>query len=232
MPTHRLNVITPCSRPYYLPTLATQLRSYSKLITRWFIVLDKAKKPPLSHLDFTGFSDEANLRNILGPNVDLRIAHAPTSNMGNSLRNIALAEIAETDEELVTFLDDDNLLPSDYEDTVVKALADFPCACGYIFTQLNHKGNVRMTTSSDNPRSRTTDHTRGAGGPGREGCDTGQMLFRMSFIGKIRWESGMSADKAFYDAMKNGRESRIEWLNTVGSLYNYLRPKELPLQGE
>jgi hypothetical protein len=148
--------------------------------------------------------------------------------MKNVLRNVALEKIDESDEELVAFLDDDNLLPADYENTVLQAVADYPCACGFIFKQLDHEGNVRMAIFPDHPRSRTTIHTEGCR-PDQEGCDSGQMLFRRSFIGNIKWDREMSADRRFYDAVKAGRESRICWLDVGGSLYNYLRPKQLPL---
>lgn len=223
----RLNIITPCLRPVYLPIIASQMSSFTKFQIRWFIGFETSLKleTPIGHNLGHDFRDlfiqlvqNTERFDIVHWN---RNAETPSVN-GTAQRNEALSEIQD-DEEWVAFLDDDTLLPCDYENTVITAIKDHPEADGFIFEQLDKFGQLRMSVS---PRRSFVKHLFDhAVYDGDNGCDTGQMLFKRRLIGGVTWRPMVAADHEFYKdvVFTQQRESQVRWLNVVGSIHNALR---------
>jgi hypothetical protein len=130
--------------------------------------------------------------------------------------------ITEPD-EWVAFLDDDTLLPGDYDSVIVQAIKDHPKALGFVFQQLDNSCQLRNDVS---PEGRCSFlHNVGGYPRGTPGCDTGQMLFQRRLIGDIKWRDMQAADHEFYQDVvtRRGRHDDVCWLRAVGSIYNVLR---------
>ena len=96
----------------------------------------------------------------------------------------------------MAFLDDDTLLPDDYDSTILKAINDHPKAQGFIFQQWNNNSQARMIVSCD-PLGSFVENADGCN-KGDRGCDTGQMLFQRRLIDEIKWRDMQAADHEFY----------------------------------
>ena len=121
-----INIITPCSRPIYLPVIAYHLRLLTNFNIRWFIgfeVDSNQATPPGRYLgcNFQQFFKE---RFQSSPGFEIlccvRNSESESYN-GTAQRNEALEKITEPD-DWVAFLDDDTLLPHNYEAVVTNAI--------------------------------------------------------------------------------------------------------------
>ncbi len=228
----RLNVITPCSRPVYLPIIACQLRSFTKFSIRWLVGFEATlnQETPVGH-DFGHdfrcmFENAFQSASTFVIECFTRDPQTP-SDTGTAQRNEGLNRTGEG-EEWVAFLDDDTLLPCDYEDTITDAIAKYPDALGFIFQQRNNTGGLRMSVSPGERRSFVYNLP-----PYNEtdGCDTGQMLFKRGLIADVRWDPLIRAQQAiapdhhFYRQVVFGqnRVNDVRWLEVVASIHNALR---------
>jgi hypothetical protein len=226
----RLDVVTPCHRPIYLPIIAVQLRLSTKFSVRWFVVFE----PSLNQSSLTGHDFGHDFRQMfhasfpdgfLTPNFEIvswtRNPNTP-SYKGTALRNEALERIKEED-NWVAFLDDDTIFTPCYESVISTAIQLNQEAEGFIFSQQDRVGFERMRVSQTVPHSITVKVKDCS--PGLDGCDTGQMLFKRKLIGNIRWNNQSAADHPFYrDVVFNsGNQSKVRWLNVFGSIHNALR---------
>jgi|GEM_PF-5694497 len=228
----RLNIITPCQRPVCLPIIACQLKSFMNLSIIWHVVYEV----PLSQKGLTGHDLGHNFQDLfrtafpdgrISPSLELiswtRNPDAP-SVTGTGQRNEALAKIADG-EDWVAFLDDDTLLPHDYESTVQSAIQDHPDAEGFIFQQNDNRGGLRVSVSAAPPRSFIVNLYDHPDLNGQDGCDTGQMLFKRKLIGETKWKPKYAADHEFYKdiSLNDVNKTKIRWLSRVASIHNALR---------
>jgi hypothetical protein len=220
-----LNIITPCCRPVYLPIIACHLQSLTKLRIRWFVGFEANLKQETPLGNDLGHNYKRFFEDSFRSTPEFEIVCWTRDSSLQSVNGTAQRNEAIEPDDWIAFLDDDTLLPHDYEKTIFRAIDDNPSALGFVFQQLDSDGDLRMDVSSIPPRSFVKNLKKATGYNGKDGCDTGQMLFKRRLIGNVRWKHQGAADHPFYKdvALDEKNIPRVKWLNVPASIHNALR---------
>ncbi len=130
-----LNIVTPVSRPYFLPYIEQDfIKHFKEIRPTWYCIFDVGfRVAPLPIKPINVGCWESNIR----PN-----------GYGGGARNIALDKIKEG---WIFFLDDDNTIHPDFESVFLGALKDYPDGEWFVFEQVLPDGRTYLK-ATDKPR--------------------------------------------------------------------------------
>ncbi len=201
-----LHVLTACSRPENLPTLARNIKeSFRTLDVKWHCHFDMAKVGPEVLSRWCPFFASTSI--------------GKSDCAGNPLKNRCLDQCADG---WVLGLDDDNVIHPGFEDAFLRALAAHPTDDGFIFGQRNKDDSLLHPPYPD--WHRESGH-----------LDLAQYVLRRKLIGSTRFRDGVyDSDWHFIHDVCNSLDDfgGIVLINEPVTYYNALRPRRESLVHE
>ena len=177
-PEFKVWVITPCSRPQNLHSIAKSIIGPF----HWVVAYDASVEYPLNKIiGFSGIAQEHHKTNITGTS-------------GNGQRNHALDIVMEKaeDQDYLYFLDDDNIIHPNLMTVIEQSRRGYN-ADMIMFPQVQPSGAVRLMPPTE---------------PKVGNIDTAMMIFRIGHVRRLRWHpydycaDGLYAEEAVKGATK------------------------------
>lgn len=195
---NKINIVVPCSRSTFLEQIYNSIKS-TVLVNPWtiYFILDES--------DIHKFS---MINSIRSANCEILINKNNPGfyDGGSSCRNTAIDNISSG---WVMFIDDDNKMHPNLQNTLTKIEKFYPYARGFTVIQVLNDDVPRMIPHQIIEQE----------------LDTGVFIFKRDLIGTSRWSrSWVNNDVNFYKDVSRKDRHNIVHVSEIGSYYNYFKP--------
>ena len=193
----KLSVITRCTRLQHLPTIQKSVFSNSKMTIDWHIIFDTSV---LKDIDFEV------LESLKGPTT---FFHIIKGKPGDLLYPQSMEIVKQIKEGYIYYLDDDNILPPDFIETVSQETCKSQI---YTFDQfVDGKDFTRLEYRIASP-----ENTK------YQGIDLAQLLFHHSVFEQYEFIGDYAADGYLAEKIYNEHPNWFKFLGKTLCYYNYL----------
>ena len=209
----RLNIVTPCCRPERLKAVMESLLANPDKLgdveLQWYIGLDSSQISEDKIAEIKGWESCW---------ITVGSVQHPDSDKGNAQRNWCLDAVEDQHDgdikDFVYFVDDDNIMHSDFYEHVVPVLKHGSTQ-GILFDTQTKGGRILFRAGEDTPiKARYTD--------------TAQIVVASDVIGDIRWvlsEVDHPSDGVFAEATLGSLRHGLVYLDKQLGYHNYQTPE-------